>query len=174
MEIEVNDHYEFLVPVAQNKKFAVLRVLLWIVFVIGCFGAIFAALGIAVGLIFALVAVASGYGAYFCGKWVDIEYEYTLVEKELDVDVVFRKESRKHLETIDLLKMEIFAPEKSSALDMYRNRDVKVVDYSSRKPENEDKRYVLYYDGSTKYILEPEERLIKAFYNIAPRKVFDK
>lgn len=121
------------------------------------------------GLIF---AVAAGVGAYFIGLRSMIEYEYTYFDKELDVDVIYSMQKRKHLKTYDLTQLEVLAPAGSYHLDSFKNRDIKARDFSTHVPENERNVYVMYVGGNEKVIFEPTPELIKTIANIAPRKVF--
>lgn len=121
------------------------------------------------GLIF---AVAAGVGAYFIGLRSLIEYEYTYFDKELDVDVIYSMQKRKHLKTYDLTQLEVLAPVGSYHLDSFKNRDIKARDFSTHVPENERNVYVMYVGGNEKVIFEPTPELIKTIANIAPRKVF--
>lgn len=121
------------------------------------------------GLIF---AVAAGVGAYFLGMRSMIEYEYIYFDKELDVDVIYSMQKRKHLKTYDLSQLEVLAPVGSYHLDSFKNRDIKARDFSTHLPENEKNVYVMYIGGSDKVIFEPTPELIKTIANIAPRKVF--
>ena len=68
--------------------------------------------------------------------------------------------------------MEILAPVKSYHLDDYKNRQVKTFDYSCGVEKKPETRYCMYYNGEKKLILEPNEAMVKAIKNIAPRKVF--
>ena len=83
-----------------------------------------------VNIILFLVAVAAGVGAYFLGMYTDVEYEYLYLDKELVVDKVLGKSKRKRVASYQLDRVEILAPVKSYHLDNYRNRNVKVKDYS--------------------------------------------
>ena len=87
-------------------------------------------------------------------------------------DEIIDKSSRKSVCTFDIDKMEIFAPVNSYHLDDYRKRSVKESDYSSSISSQPEKRYAMYYNGDSKIILEPNEELVKALKNAAPRKVF--
>lgn len=118
------------------------------------------------------VALALGIGAYFVYLQADLEFEYLYLDKELSVDKVMAKSKRKKVGKFDVERMEILAPIKSHQLDSYRNRQYKVLDYSTRVEEQPDTRYVMYYDGNTKVILSPTPELVKALKNVAPRKVF--
>ncbi len=125
--------------------------------------------GLAIGL---LVAVATGIGAYFAYMNADIEYEYLYLDKEISVDKVMAKSKRKKAGTFLVDQMEIFAPLNSHRLDSFKNRDLKTLDYSSGVANQPEKRYMMICNGDTKVILEPNEAMIKAIRNVAPRKVF--
>ena len=124
------------------------------------------------GIFGLLFAVAAGVGAYFIGMRSMIEYEYTYFDKELDVDVIYSMQKRKHLKTYDLTQLEVLAPVGSYHLDSFKNREIKARDFSTHLPENERNVYVMYVGGNDKVIFEPTPELIKTIANIAPRKVF--
>lgn len=119
-----------------------------------------------------LIAVATGVGAYFAYINADIEYEYLYLDKEITIDKVMAKSNRKRIGVFTLDRMEVLAPVKSYHLDNYKNRNVKVLDYSIGVEEQPDLRYALYYEGGVKLILSPSEEMVKVLKNIAPRKVF--
>ena len=119
------------------------------------------------------LALATGVGAYFVNLYTDIEYEYLYLDKELTVDKVLAKSKRKRVATYSIDRMEVFAPIKSYHLDNYKNRDVKVKDYSIGEEKQPDLRYAMYYEGGEKIILSPSEDIVKALKNVAPRKVFN-
>ena len=123
-------------------------------------------------LVFFIAAIALGVGSYFFSLYTDIEYEYLYLDKEIVVDKVLKKSKRKRVATYELEKIEIFAPIKSYHLDNYKNRQAKVVDISSGVENMPDKRYVFFYNGEQKVIIEPNEELVKIMKNVAPRKVF--
>lgn len=122
-----------------------------------------------IGLI--LMAI-SGVGAYFLKMNTDLEYEYLYLDRELVVDKVMAKSKRKRVATYSLSRMEIMAPVKSYHLDNYKNRQVKVKDYSVGEELKPDLRYAIYYEGGEKILLNPSPELVKAMKNAAPRKVF--
>ena len=119
-----------------------------------------------------LIAVATGVGAYFAYMNADIEYEYLYLDKEITIDKVMAKSRRKRVAVFTLERMEVLAPVKSYHLDNFKNRNVKVLDYSIGVEEQPDLRYALYYEGGVKLILSPSEEMVKVLKNVAPRKVF--
>ena len=123
-------------------------------------------------IVLLLITVAAGVGAYFVGMYTDVEYEYLYLDKELVVDKVLGKSKRKRVATYQLDRVEILAPVKSYHLDNYRNRNVKVKDYSIGEELQPDKRFAMYYEGGEKILLSPSEELIKVMKSVAPRKIF--
>lgn len=118
-----------------------------------------------------IVSIALGVGAYFMSTYSEVEFEYLYVDKQITVDKIFNKSRRKRAAVYDVEKMEILAPINSHSLDDYKNRQVKVQDYSSGTEQQPEKRYVFFYQGQQKVIFEPSEEFVKAIYNVAPRKV---
>ncbi len=153
----------------SRKPSAVLNFLriLSIVLAIGFF-----MLGMMGIVIFLILAVALGVAAYFLTMNVQIEYEYLYCERELSVDKIMNKSRRKTVGKYSVERMEALGPVRSYHLDEYKNKTYKEIDYSSGEEKQPDPRYVLYYDGREKLFLEPDEALIKAIKNNAPRKVF--
>lgn len=165
----MNEHVEQLVPVKSNAGLNLLKILLWVITVL------FALLGLVgiFGFLPIILAIATGAGAYYAGLRVDTEYEYTLTDKEIDIDVIYSKQKRKHITTINLTKLEIMAKADSHRLDGINGRQLKTEDYSSKDEANKGKVFVLVYDGTRKLYIEPDERLFKAIHNCAPHKVFN-
>lgn len=119
-----------------------------------------------------LIGLAMGAAAYFVYLNADLEYEYLYLDKEITVDKVMAKSKRKRAAKYEVERMEILAPIKSWHIDDFKNRTVKTVDYSSGTEKQPDLRYVMYYEGNLKIILEPSMEMVKAIKNVAPRKVF--
>lgn len=163
----MSDTYvECLVKAKQPAVAKFFKVVLFVLTVV--FGLAMFVLG-TIPLVFAVVC---GVGAYFLNMMTDLEYEYLYLDRELVIDKVMAKTKRKRVATYSIDRMEILAPVKSYHLDGFKNRDVKVKDYSVGVEEKPDLRYVMYCEGGIKLILSPSEALVKAIKNIAPRKVF--
>ena len=123
-------------------------------------------------IVFLIIAVVAGVGAYFVSLNANLEYEYLYVDKQLTVDKIMARTRRKKVETFDLERMEILAPIKSWHLDDYKNRQLKVVDYSSGVEQQPDIRYSMIYNGEKRVIFEPNAEMVAAIKSIVPRKVF--
>lgn len=151
--------------VARKSSFAVRFLKTLLIMLTICF--------VLIGMVFVpgfLIAIATGVGAYFAYMNADLEYEYLYIDKEISIDKVMAKSRRKKIATYDIQRMEVFAPVKSYHLDAFKNREMKSVDYSSRMDDN--KKYMMVYEGNLKIFLEPSPEMVKAIQMVAPRKVF--
>lgn len=164
----MNEHVELLVAVRQNVALNILKIFLYVITVL----CVAVALTGIIPIFPIFIAIITGFLAYFVSLRVDIEYEYTLTDKEIDIDMVLNKQKRKHVTNIDLTKMDIMAPIESDKLADYKNIECKTEDYSSKIKESKN-IFVMYYDGQRRILIEPDERLYKAIYNCAPRKVYN-
>lgn len=103
----------------------------------------------------------------------DVEYEYLYVNGGLDIDVIYSKQKRKKAASYDVNEMELLAPEKSHALDSYKNgNNVKIRDFSSGKPDA--RSYILVFNKEKERELvkvELDEDIIRDIRRLAPRKV---
>ena len=118
-----------------------------------------------------LLAAAFGVACYILTIYSVVEYEYLYVDKELQIDRILGKSSRKRMETLDLKQLEILAPLRSHELDGYRNRNGKKVDYSSGDDAGVNPKYMLVI-GDKQVIFEPTPEMVKTIHMFAPRKVF--
>ena len=166
-----NGCIEVVVNTKKNTLMSFLKILLI------CLTACFVLIGLATGLwVAVIIGIATGVGAWFVSRNVNIEYEYSLVDRELRLAKIMDKSSRKSLGSYDLDKMEILAPQGSWHLDGMKNRQVaKTLDYSSHDPQEKGTKFELYI-GDTKLLLtlagEEAEVLLGAIRQFAPRKVF--
>ncbi|MDD3362240.1 MAG: DUF6106 family protein [Hespellia sp.] len=76
-----------------------------------------------VAFIFGTIAVL------FIFPKLKVEYEYSLLNHDLNVDVIYNRAKRKHLLSIDLKEAEMIAPRTSHRLDAYH--DLVMKDYST-------------------------------------------
>lgn len=164
----MSDAYvECLVEGKPNTLFKVLKVLLIILAVAAFVLCLYSG-----RLWIFIIAVVLGGGSYYIGMYTDVEYEYLYLDKEITIDKVFNKSSRKRVAVYSLEKMEIIAPIKSYHLDSFRGRTCTEKDYSIGFEDQPDLRYVMYYEGNQKIIFSPNEEMIKTMKNVSPRKVF--
>jgi len=124
--------------------------------------------------IYSMIAVFfTGFLLYKIWQWTNIEYEYSFLTGELDIDMIMGQNSRKRVFSISINDTEIIAHEKSDRIAYFNNPDVTVIDYSTGIPS--DDKYVIAanLDGKkTKVIFEPNRKMIEAMRELAPNKVF--
>lgn len=161
----MENYVECLVPGKSSIGMKILRIVLYILTAVFFLGSM-------ISLISLLFAIGCGFGAYTIGMRCNVEFEYLYLDREITVDSIFSKTRRKRTATYDTSKIEVMAPMNSYHLDDYRNRQYKEVDYTCGVSEQPENRYVMYYDGSQKVILQPSIELVKAVQNVTARKVF--
>ena len=124
-------------------------------------------------IICVLLCLAAFAGYYFANQNASIEYEYQYCDKEISIDKILNKSSRKHIGTYEVEKIAVMAPSNSYHLSDYKNQTLKTLDFSAKeKNVQPDPTYTFYYDGKEKVIFEPSSELIAAVKAVAPRKVF--
>lgn len=125
------------------------------------------------GLFFLFVGllVLLGYLTYLAFVYTSVEYEYSFVNGELEIDRILGKRKRKKGETYDIKKAELIAKTNSEYINRVIN-DVTKVDYSATN--NIDNKYSILFSemdgvrGAFMITIEPDERLLDALYHVRP------
>ena len=115
------------------------------------------------------VALTVGLDVFLFGR-MNIEYEYVYYEGDLDIDRIVNKSRRKKMFSVSVKDMDVIAPTNAQELLGYQH--LKVVDYSTGEAGNKTYELVT-KKGSDKIRVrfEPNEKMLEAMKNIAPRKV---
>jgi hypothetical protein len=151
-------------PSTAAKIFKVVLIIILAVLIL----ATFTFLG-SIGL---FIAIVVGAGLYFVNLYTDIEYEYLYLDREITVDRILGKSNRKRVACYNVDRVEIIAPLKSYHLDDYRNRQVKTTDFSAADDVKNGGGCAIYYEGGERILFSPNDEMMKALKNVAPRKVF--
>jgi len=124
----------------------------------------------------AFVAIALIFGAYFLISRRNVEYEYVFTNGDLDIDVIYNKSKRKRLFSSSVRDFEIIAHVQDTAHTHELSGAAETKDYSSGIVGPNTYAFVMSYKGKrTKFIIEPNEMMIKAFSTVlTPRKLFKK
>jgi len=133
------------------------------------------AAGLFFWIILLIPAVISAVCCYLFLPRLNVEYEYLYLNRSLSVDVIYSKEKRRNVAEFELDKMELFAREGASVLENYRDKALKVRDFSSRDPGAG--RFILVIregEELQKIILEPDQKITDAIKHLYPSKVFFK
>lgn len=125
-----------------------------------------------VGIVSLVAAFAIIYGIYYLFVMTDIEYEYTLVNGELNIDTVYGRNKRKHSGTYDLRKCEFIASADSSAAALYgKSSQMKTMDFTSGNgSEGVYLMVTAYGAGNARIYFEPNEEMVTAMKSQAPGK----
>lgn len=161
------DFVETLVKRKTNLGLSALMIFLYII----CGVCVLLAL-VGGGLPALFIAIIAGISAYISGHYSKVEFEYSYCNKELDVDAIYAQTTRRHQVTLDLSKMEALVRVNSAKMKEFANRQCKTVNYASGEKKNADAVYALFYDGTTKYLIEPDDELLDAIKYMYARKVF--
>ncbi len=123
---------------------------------------------------FLVPAIVFAAACVFLIPRLDLEFEYLLVNQELDVDKIFSKSKRKKAAQFDLGKMELFAPLQSGRLARYNgDPKVKVKDYSSGSKGPGVYAMMVREEGQLcKVLLEPDKQMLEGMLKTYPHKVF--
>jgi hypothetical protein len=110
---------------------------------------LFVIAGILISPLLLIVGIVLVFVCYFYVPRLDLEYEYSYANGEMDIDAVFSKQSRKHKDSLSLIDIECIAPLGSHHLDAFQH-DYTVLDYSANDPAR--KPYVFVRPNDRKLI----------------------
>lgn len=111
-------------------------------------------LGILITVILAFLAY------YFVFPKLNVEYEYTLLNHDMQVDAIYSKAKRKKLLTFDIQQAEIIAPKGSPRLNS--SHPNKTYDFSSGDANAKAYAIMIPLDQkNTCILIEPDETMIR-------------
>jgi len=107
--------------------------------------------------------VAFGILSYFLYfSRMQIEYEYTYMDKELRIDRICNASKRKSIKVLDLSQMEMMAPNGSVHLEHYLHSEGKLYDFSRGYPDTEElKTYMICFSGE-RYLVSVTDEFLNA------------
>ena len=155
-----DEFYEQLVKRENRTKKIIIYILTGIAAVAGIlFGMMF--MGITAVLVVALL-IAALY--QFGLKRLNLEYEYSMVNSEFQIDTIYNKEKRKTLFSIDVREAEIIAPCGHAGLKSFNPQ--KVYDATSGKKGKAVYSIMVKHDGRLCNILiEPNDIMLQQIKN---------
>lgn len=83
-------------------------------------------------LSFAVAVVLAVLAYYFIFPKLNVEYEYIILNHDLQIDAIYNQAKRKHMQSLDIQGAEIIAPKGSPRLNSYKPD--KIYDYTSGSP----------------------------------------
>ena len=165
----IDEFYEQLI-VKNNKKRKILVYALIGIIGLGLllYGPLFFGPGI---LPVIIIVVALVY--FFIAKTMNIEYEYSMLNSELQVDVIYNKERRKHLFTVDVRKAEIIAGCDNDRLGSFKVE--KVIDVSSDTSDEKEYSIMANINGRLcNVIIEPDDKIKQQLKNWSGSRFVEK
>ena len=107
---------------------------------------------------------------YILIRRMDVEYEYIYYNGDLDIDKIMNKESRKRVFSTKMDDVIVIAP--SGTQEVLGYEILKAIDLSTCTPGNKTYELVTTFKGEkVRVIFEPNEKMLEAMKNDAPRKV---
>lgn len=159
---------EQLVQMKMSKKASAQRSIIWVVTVLVSI-TVFIFFG---PLLASLAILGLGWGALFLTSKLKKEHEYMLTNNELDIDVIYNKERRKKVLTIDLKKIDIMASIKDERHKDSLERAQKTLNLSDGEGTKDTYGVVYAHNGElTKILITPNEEMLTLIYKQAPHKV---
>ena len=76
-----------------------------------------------------VILILGALAFYFVFPKLNVEFEYTILNHDLQIDIIYNKSKRKNLLSVDIKDAEIMAPKDSSELHSYKTD--KVFNYTS-------------------------------------------
>ena len=110
-------------------------------------------------LAFVVAVILAVVAYYFIFPKLSVEYEYMILNHDLQIDAIYNKAKRKHLKSLDIQGAEIIAPKGSPRLNSYKPD--KIFDYSSGNPSA--KAYAIMMPMDQKNIciyIEPDAKMV--------------
>ncbi len=124
------------------------------------------------GTIGLILAVVLGFAAYYLiFPRFSVEYEYTLINKELDIDIIYRKEKRKSGMNLDLSQAELIAPLSSPRMAYYQ--DCKQINYSANDSDKPPYAIVITHkQGTVCVLIQMDDTLYSHLKMVVPRVIY--
>ena len=108
---------------------------------------------------FAIAVVAAMLAYYFIFPKLNVEYEYTLLNHDIQIDAIYNRAKRKKLKSFDIQTAEIIAPKGSPRLNSFKPD--KVYDYSSGNPSAKVYAIMISLDQNNACVyIEPDNKML--------------
>lgn len=147
--------YEQLVSKKPRVNPGLVRIaVIFSIIVLMTFGALF------LGFFSVILAVVLGVAAYFyIFPHSNMEYEYYLLNYDMEIDAIYNHAKREPLQSFDIRKAEMIAPKGSSSLASFNPK--KVYDYTSGRDHTTVYSIIINQDGTLCNILiEPDSEML--------------
>lgn len=141
------------------------------------FAVVFVLMGITISQAFMLAGFCLT-GLYFIyGTFCQRDYEYTLENDQLTIDVIYGNKYRKTAHELDLRQLEVIAPPNHEAVARYKKKGgtehLKKFDYTSYEDDTPYYTMIVKEDGQKiKLLLDLTQEMLHTIKSKYPQKVF--
>ena len=113
------------------------------------------------------------YIAYKIIASMNVEYEYSVTNGDLDIDRVISKKRRKKMVAVKLRDVEYFAPFEGEHIKVAEDISIKRIIDASSSLDAPRLHFIIYYYNSVKTLLlfEPTDEMIENFSHYVPRSL---
>lgn len=113
------------------------------------------------------------YAVYRIITSMNVEFEYSVTNGDLDIDKIVSKRKRKKIIRMKLRDVEYFAPFDDEHIKVAEDRSINKVIDASGSLDAPGLYFAIYYNNSEKVCLlfEPTDEMIKNFANYIPRSL---
>ena len=111
------------------------------------------------------------YVAYLLWSSLNVEYEYSVTNGDLDIDKIVAKKRRKKLVRVKIRDFEYFAPLDDKHIKVAEDPSVNRVIDASSDLDSPNVYFAIYFNNSEKVCLlfEPTDKMIENFADYIPR-----
>ena len=123
-------------------------------------------------IVFLLIALIVYYTYMLAGAF-NLEYEYSLVNYDMDVDKIASKKYRKKVTHVDLTNIDAFESRNVPEFDRYFNDASISKVYACCQKDREDTYFLIYTENLAKKMLifSPNEELVDAIKKLGARRL---
>lgn len=121
-----------------------------------------------------LLVILAYYGAYWLATSLNLEYEYSLVSHEIDVDKIMNRKKRKRLTTVDIKKVDAFGYRDSNNHEYQKFLgDISIKKIYACEDKSAENFFVVYFEDSVKKMLifSPTNKIVELIEKMAPKKI---
>lgn len=124
--------------------------------------------------IFPIIFAFSIYFGYIFLRHMNVEYEYSFTNGDLDVDKIAGRRKRSRVATIAVRQAALIAPLDERHMAEYRSQAIRKTIDASASPKDEGRWFIRYEDTSgvnTILVFSPNERVLDAIAKYAGTKM---
>jgi len=128
-------------------------------------------IGLMIPLLRGFILLMSCICVYFVVKRTYIEYEYTLTNNELEIDIIVGKKNRRRLFTANCKDFEMFGRIEHSKYNEVKTIEKKILAIVSKDSKGIYFAVLQFEGARTLLLFQPDERMVEHITKCIPKKV---